>query len=372
MRSWRIALSAMLACALLAVVMLAAACGGQTTTTLSGAATTIQVATTATPTTGTEAAATIETYRTQMKALWDQYGTKVSAMGDALSISDATNLSAAELASVQGFTEALRGFVTGLAKIKAPADLAGTHAKYLDVLSRLSTSFDKFYAAVTAKDNAALLTAAAEMATVVQNEDASMTAAEAALEKALGFSLGGTSTETSTTEAALGGDARTYTDATYGYTFQYPGAWQIDTGATTDATAGGSATGAVGAFDPSGTKANGTYVDLMVVSTYKLNLTITNDMLPSLESEIQNVLAGVEAQTSDVQIVSPLVLAEAAGLRGYTVTYTFTKDAIPTTATLYFLFKGDMEYQLSTQAATVDWDKNQNIFTAMVASFTAP
>ena len=31
-----------------------------------------------------------------------------------------------------------------------------------------------------------------------------------------------------------------------------------------------------------------------------------------------------------------------------------------------------MEYQMSIQASTVNWEKDQPIFAAMVASFTAP
>jgi hypothetical protein len=93
-------------------------------------------------------------------------------------------------------------------------------------------------------------------------------------------------------------------------------------------------------------------------------------MIPDLESEIQGVLTSMESQAGDAQIVSPLAQTEAAGLKGYTVTYTFTKDGVPTTSTLYFLFKGKIEYQLSTRASTVNWDKDQAIFAAMVASFT--
>ena len=181
--------------------------------------------------------------------------------------------------------------------------------------------------------------------------------------------IGGAST---TTVSALGSDAQTYTSSAYGYTFRYPSTWEIDAGATTEATAGGSATSSVGAFDPKGTVANGIYIDLMVVSTYKLNLTITDTMIPDLKSEIQRVLGSLEGQLGDAKVVSPLTQTEAAGLKGYTVKYTFTKEGIPTTSMLYFLFKGTMEYQMSVQASTVNWDKNQAIFAAMIASFTAP
>ena len=373
MKSRRIALFAVLVFALLAVVLLAAACGGQQTTTISGAATTIQVMTTSTtaaPTTTVEAAATLEGYKTEMKALWDQYGSKLNVMSDALNFTDPTSLTDAQIQSLQGFTDTLKGFVAGLGKTIAPQDLADTHAKYLEVLSKLSAGIDTFLTAVKAKDNAATLAAWTAVGALFQQEDAAVTAARSTLEQALGFSLTSDSSSTSTTVAALGSDPLTYTDSKYGFTFQYPAAWQIDSGATTDATAGSSATRSVGAFDPSGALANQTYVDLMVVSTYELNITVTDAMIPSLESEIQGVLSSLGNQTSDAQIISPLAPTEAAGLKGYIVTYTFTKEGIPTTSTLYFLFKGNMEYQLSTQASTVNWDKNQAIFAAMVASFT--
>jgi hypothetical protein len=375
MRSRRIMLVAVLVLGLLAVVSFAAACGGQTTTTISGAATTIQLMTTTTapaPTTTTAAAATLEGYRTEMKALWDEDGSKLHSMSSALDFTDPTVLTDAQVASLQQFADAVKALVAGLQKIQAPQDLADAHAKYRDVLGKLSAGFDTLLAAIKAKDNAAAVTAMTGIATLFQQEDAAMTSAEATLEKALGFSLIGDSSSTSTTEAALGSDARTYTDSTNGFTFQYPATWKIDSGTTTDATAGGASTGTVGAFDPNGTKAGDTYVDLMAVSTYKLNITVTDAMIPSLESEIQNVLSSIGSQTPDAQITSPLAQTETAGLKGYTVTYTFTKDGVPTTSTLYFLFKGNVEYQVSAQAATADWEKNQATFAAMVASFTAP
>jgi hypothetical protein len=381
MKSRRIALFATLVFALLAVVLFAAACGGQQTTGISGAATTIQLVTTSTtaaPTTTTAAptttvvaaATTLGVYKNEMKALWDQYGSKLDAMSSALNFADPTTLTGAQVQSLQDFINMLKGYVAGLEKTNAPQDLADAHAKYLEVLSMLSAGFDTFLTAAKAKDNAATLAAWAAVGALFQQEDAAVTAARSTLEQALGFSLTSGSSTTDTTAAGLGSDANTYTDPKYGYTFQYPATWEIDSGTTTDVTAGGSATSGVGAFDPNGTVANGIYVDLMVVSTYELNITVTDSMIPGLESEIQGVLSSLQSQATDAQVVSPLAPTEAAGLKGYSVTYTFTKDGVPTTSTLYFLFKGNLEYQLSTQASTVNWDKNQAIFAAMVASFT--
>ncbi len=36
---------------------------------------------------------------------------------------------------------------------------------------------------------------------------------------------------------------------------------------------------------------------------------------------------------------------------------------------MYFLFSGNVEYQISVQAADPDWTKDKPIFDAMIASF---
>jgi len=121
-----------------------------------------------------------------------------------------------------------------------------------------------------------------------------------------------------------------------------------------------------------GAQAGGEYVDLMLVSSYKLKQTITDSMIPDLKSKIEGVLTQLASQAPDLKTTSPLAQTEKAGLKGYEVTLTFAKGGTPATSTLYFLFKGNMEYQLNIQAATADWQKDQTVFAAMVASFKAP
>ena len=174
------------------------------------------------------------------------------------------------------------------------------------------------------------------------------------------------------TEAALGGGALTYTDSTSGYTFHYPAAWQVDPGTTAGASAGATATSSMGVYDPNGASATDGYIDLMLVSTYKLKVTVTDTVLAGLEGEIQTVVDSLTGQLADSQTVAPLAQTEAARMKGYTLTFTATKDGVPITSTLYFLFKGDVEYQLTIQASTADWEKDKAIFAAMIASFTAP
>lgn len=179
----------------------------------------------------------------------------------------------------------------------------------------------------------------------------------------------GSGGESSGTTAAGEIETKTYTDPDYGYSFEYPESWKIEDSATSDVTAGGAATGTVGVYDPDGTVVDKTYLDLMMVSVYKLNGVVDDSVIPQLKGEIESVLASLESQDSTMKVEEALTETTAAGMKGYKVTYSFTKADTPTTSTLYFLFKGDLEYQLTTQASAANWEADQPIFDAMIASF---
>jgi hypothetical protein len=358
--------------ALAAVVAFASACGGSTATTLSGSATSIQVVTTAAPTATTQGAATLDSYRTAMKALWGQFGPVLQTLDTALSSSDPANMTDAELQSAQGFLDGLNSYVAGLQKVQPPADLADAHAKYTATLGKLAGVFDTFLTAAKSKDSAAATAAFTAIGTLYTQEGDAMAANTAILEKALGFALSGDSSSTDTTAATLGNDAQTYTDATYGFSFQYPATWKISNDTSIDATGGASATGQAAVFDPDGVSANDIFLDLMMVSTYPQTVTITDADIPALESQIQTLLDGLEGQATNAQVLSPLVQTQLGALKGYTVTYGFDKESVPCTSTLYFLFRGNMEYMVTIQAANQNWESNQDTFAAMLASFTAP
>ena len=357
--------------ALVAVVAFASACGGSTDTTINGSATSIQVVTTAAQTATTQGAATLESYRTAMKALWTEFGPTLQSSDNGMDFADPANLTDSEIQSIQTFTDALSGYAGGLQKIHPPAELADAHAKYSGVLTQLLADFGQLLTAANAKDGAAATAAATAIATLYEQENTAMTEATATLEAALGFSLTGDDATPDTTAATLA-DAKTYTDATYGFSFQYPATWQISDDTSTDATAGATAGGRVAAYDPDGVSANDIYLDLLMVSTYKLTVTLTDADIPSLESEIRTVLDGLESQAVNLQVISPLAQTQIGSLLGYTAMYTFDKEGVPCTSTLYFLFKGDMEYMVTIQAADENWASNQDTFAAMVATFTAP
>ena len=169
-------------------------------------------------------------------------------------------------------------------------------------------------------------------------------------------------------DSTTGGD-NVYTDPDYGFSFVYPADWQLQEGDSSDVTAGGSATTSVGVFDPEGAVADDTFIDLVQLSVYELNVAVEESMMPDIQAEVEQVLASLESQAADIQTVEALSETKVGDVPGFEVTYSFSKGAAPVTSTLYFLFDGDLEYQLTLQAATENWEKNAPIFEALVSSF---
>lgn len=168
--------------------------------------------------------------------------------------------------------------------------------------------------------------------------------------------------------AGCGSSEKIYTDATYGYSFTYPSGWKVQ-GGTSDVTAGGQVAGNVGVYDPQGTKVGDTYVDLAMVMVYNLNFTVDDAWSPEIQTELEGVLSSLETQTADVKVEKALSQTTTAGLRGYTITYTFTKDGTPVRSTLFFMFDGNVEYELTEQAAVAAWDTAKPTLDGIVGSF---
>jgi hypothetical protein len=177
---------------------------------------------------------------------------------------------------------------------------------------------------------------------------------------------GSGSTGTSATTAA--GDLETYTDPDYGYSLSYPADWEVQTG-TSDVTAGSSAAGTVGFYDPEGTKVGDTFVDLAMVMVYKLTMTVDDPWDSAIKTELEGVLTSLESQATGMKVEESLKETTVSGLKGYSTTYTFDKDGTPMRSTLYFLFDGNMEYELTEQATTATWEASKPALDAIVASF---
>ncbi len=189
--------------ALLAMALTVAACGGEETTTSQALTTMTQAVTTTTaaPTTTTlSEAAKLAKYRVEMKSLWDEFDSKLTAAGDAFGSIDPGTFTETQTKTAQEFSDVLSDFVTALGKIETPEDLAGAHATYVSGYQRISAALARELGALEAKNVSEVLAAASEFLTVYTDEDGSMQAAESTLEAALGFTL---SPETTTTTLAV-------------------------------------------------------------------------------------------------------------------------------------------------------------------------
>jgi hypothetical protein len=167
-------------------------------------------------------------------------------------------------------------------------------------------------------------------------------------------------------------ESKTYTDATYGYAFDYPATWQIKEGDTADISTGETAAGSVGVFDPKGTVVDDTYIDMAQISVYKLGTVVDKETLPQIGTEVEEVLKSLESQAGNLKTVEPLAETKAGDINGYKVTYSFTKSNASAVSTLYFLFSGDTEYQITVQSADGTWEDNQKVFKKLLSSFKAP
>jgi len=163
-------------------------------------------------------------------------------------------------------------------------------------------------------------------------------------------------------------ETKTYVDEDYGYSFQYPGDWIVQQGGTADVTAGSGSEGGVSVYDPDGAVAGDYYIDLFQVSVYELAVAVEESMMSEIKSEVESMLNDLEAQGGWTR-TEDLSDASVNAIDGYRVTYTSTTDGTPTTSTFYFLFAGDLEYQLTLQAATENWEEKQPEFEAIVAGF---
>jgi hypothetical protein len=163
---------------------------------------------------------------------------------------------------------------------------------------------------------------------------------------------------------------KTYLDPDYGYSFEYPGAWKLDENATLDVTGGAAAVSMVTVGDPKGAKVDGTGVDLMMVQIYKLGFAFDETMMPDALAALEPLMADLQSQDPSWKVEKPLTETRVGGAPGYVTTSSFAgKDGTPVKTTSYFIFSGNIEYQLVLQATADNWAKDQAVFDAFLASF---
>jgi hypothetical protein len=177
------------------------------------------------------------------------------------------------------------------------------------------------------------------------------------------------STGSSTASTTASASFKTYSDGEKGYSFQYPAAWTVREGSTADLSAGGTAVASVGVYDPKGTIVNSIAIDMAQVSLYKLSVTVTDSMMSDIKVQVKNILSSLESQAGQINTLEKLTEMTINGMKGFKVTYGLTKEKAPVVSTMYFLFSGNMEYQVTVQAAEANWGADKVIFDSMLASF---
>jgi hypothetical protein len=181
---------------------------------------------------------------------------------------------------------------------------------------------------------------------------------------------GDTTGNAGTTDTTGTGDVKTYTDTAYGFSFDYPGDWRVSTSETAEVTSGADPTQVVTVGDPNGKVVGNTGVDMLMVRVYELNRAIDEASLSSVLPDLEGLIADSQSQDPTFKIDSPLAETTVGTIPGYQVTGSFDWDAdTPVKTTLYFLFAGNIEYQLSVQASTETWEADQAVFDAFIASF---
>ncbi|MBN1628722.1 MAG: hypothetical protein JW990_03065 [Thermoleophilia bacterium] len=163
--------------------------------------------------------------------------------------------------------------------------------------------------------------------------------------------------------------AQTYTDADYGYSFDYPADWKLDEDSAAEIEGGVAASKGVSVHDPEGARTKTYAVDLFQVSIYELNITVDESALPEVKPQLENMIAGIGSQDPSWEILEALADAEVGGLSGFETLVTHLMDGRQVNSRLYFLFDGSTEYELMLQAATESWDAIQPDFDAILASF---
>ena len=180
---------------------------------------------------------------------------------------------------------------------------------------------------------------------------------------------GAGSTGSTAISTTVNTSAKTYYDDANGYSFQYPASWTVREGSTADVSAGGTAVASVGVYDPKGTIVNSIAIDMAQISVYKLNATVTDSMMSDVKVQVQNVLSSLESQAGQIKTLEKLAETTVNGMKGFKVTYSLTKEKAPVVSTLYFLFSGKTEFQVTVQAAEANWGADKVIFDSMLASF---
>ncbi len=156
---------------------------------------------------------------------------------------------------------------------------------------------------------------------------------------------------------------RTYTDAEYGFSFQYPGEWDITKRAGSAATGGAS----ISVVDPKGTKIKKGSVDSATVVAASEGTTAQPE---PTDAGVEQALTALKAQFPDAVLVERLHPAGVGGKDGWSWTFTYTQVTVPVRVAFYWLIDGDTAYGVSFKASQEHWEADQAVFDGILSSFT--
>ena len=181
------------------------------------------------------------------------------------------------------------------------------------------------------------------------------------------------------TVAACGGgggagakaQAATYTSKDYKFSLTYDSSLlKENTDVSSKSSAGPSAALRVGFVDPKGTIVGGNYRDGVVVLVYKLSQTITDAELPAVKDYLSTtLLPQLTAGYGSGSTIGKLADTQLNGTKGFVASVGFDMGGKQFTARLYFMFQGNLEYQVTMQSATSRWGELQPQLQKVIDSF---
>jgi hypothetical protein len=167
---------------------------------------------------------------------------------------------------------------------------------------------------------------------------------------------------------ALTGDEKvippkTYVDSEYGFSFQYPGEWDVSKRAGSIATGGAS----ISVVDPKGTKIKKNSVDSATVVAASQG---TKAQPEPTDAGVDEALVQLKAQFPDAVLAERLHVAVVGGKNAWSWAFAYTQVKVPVRVSFYWLIDGDTAYGVSFKTSQDHWEADQAIFGGILTSFT--
>ena len=158
----------------------------------------------------------------------------------------------------------------------------------------------------------------------------------------------------------------------YGFSFKYDPEVLTEQDEVTSQAAGAESAYRAGFFDEQGTQSSGQYRDGFLLNVYRLNTVVDESMMPQFKEDLENTVLPllVESMGPDT-LVGELQAVDDSDVIGYYTDVVYVIDGIEFNARLYFLINGDIEYQLTFQAAKDRWADIEPAFRQVIETFEA-